>query len=98
MASYPFMPYPAFFIFLGVWEAAVGIALLFKRMLRLALPLFFLQMLGTFGSFALLPALFFQHGNIFLLTTEGEFIIKNIVLIAAGMVIAGYDMKSSGKL
>ena len=92
MASYPFMPYPVFFIFLGAWEAAVGIAFILNRASRAAILLFFLQMLGTFGALILLPSLFFSHGNIFLLTTEGEFIIKNIVFIAASMAVAGYGM------
>lgn len=92
-SSYPFFPYPAFIVFLGVWEAAIGLGFIAKRALPATIALMWLQMLGTFGSLVLLPSLFFQHGNIFLLTTEGEFVIKNLVLVAASMVIAGYEIK-----
>ena len=34
-----------------------------------------------------MPDVTFQNGNLFLLTTEGEFIVKNSVLLGAAMVI-----------
>lgn len=79
---------PAFFIsFLGWWEVVVGIGLLFGVALRLVLLLFWLQMAGTFFVLVLRPELAFQSGNPLLLTVIGEFVIKNLVLIAAGLVI-----------
>jgi uncharacterized membrane protein YkgB len=33
------------------------------------------------------PELSFQAGNPLLLTTEGEFVIKNLLLIAGGLVV-----------
>jgi len=74
---------------LGVVEIIVGLGLLFQVAMRAVLGLFFLQMIGTFLVFVLQPEVAFQDGNPFLLTVEGEFIVKNLVLIAAGMVIAG---------
>ena len=44
-------------------------------------------MLGTFLVFLLLPDLTFQDGNPLLLTTEGEFVLKNLVLLSAGLVV-----------
>jgi putative oxidoreductase len=35
------------------------------------------------------PDIAFQKGNPLLLTTEGEFVIKNLVMIAAGLVLLG---------
>jgi len=55
--------------------------------LRLTLALFWLQMAGTFLSLIILPGRAFQDGNPLLLAVTGEFIIKNLVLIAAGLVI-----------
>lgn len=79
---------PAFFVpFLGWWEVVVGIGLLFGVALRLVLLLFWLQMAGTFLVLVLRPGLAFQGGNPLLLTVIGEFVIKNLVLIAAGLVI-----------
>lgn len=79
---------PEFFIpFLGVWEVIVGIGLLFGIALRVVLLLFWLQMAGTFLVLVMRPELSFQSGNPLLLTVAGEFVIKNLVLIAAGVVI-----------
>lgn len=79
---------PRFFVpFLGSWEALIGLGLLFGVALRLVLLLFWLQMAGTFLVLILRPELAFQAGNPLLLTTIGEFVIKNLVLIAAGLVI-----------
>ena len=79
---------PAFFVpFLGVWEMVVGLGLLFRIALRLTLLLFWLQMAGTLLVLVLRPDIAFHGGNPFLLTTEGEFVIKNLVLIAAGLVV-----------
>jgi len=90
--SFSFMPYPAFITILGVWEVLIGLGLLFKIAPRVTLPLLWLQMLGTFGSLVLNPGLFFS-GNVFLLTTEGEFVVKNLVLVAASLVIGSHDIK-----
>lgn len=77
----------SFVPFLGVWEVAIGFGLLLRLALRLTLFLFWLQLAGTFLVLVLRPDIAFQHGNPLLLTTEGEFVIKNLVLIAAGLVI-----------
>ncbi len=94
------VPPEAFVPFLGVWEMLVGLGLLFAAALRLTLFLFWLQMAGTFLVLVLRPDIAFQHGNPLLLTTEGEFVIKNLVLIAAGLVVGGTvrrDRDAGGK-
>ena len=72
---------------LGIWEIAVGLGLLSGVAMRMVLLFFWLQMAGTFLVLVLRPELAFQRGNPLLLTTTGEFVIKNLVLIAAGLVI-----------
>ena len=72
---------------LGVAEVLVGLGLLFRIMLRTVLALFALQMLGTFLVLVVLPEVSFQDGNVFKLTVEGEFVIKNLVLLSAGLVV-----------
>lgn len=72
---------------LGIFEVIVGIGLLFRVALRLVLGLFALQMIGTFLVLALLPEVAFDGGNPLLLTVEGEFVVKNLVLLSAGMVV-----------
>jgi hypothetical protein len=72
---------------LGVAEVVVGLGLLFRVMLRTVLALFALQMLGTFLVLVVLPDVSFQDGNVFKLTVEGEFVVKNLVLLSAGLVV-----------
>lgn len=79
---------PAWFVvFLGAWEMLVGAGLLTGVALRATLFLFWLQMAGTLLVLVLRPDLAFQDGNPLLLTTTGEFVIKNLVLIAAGLAV-----------
>lgn len=81
------LPADPFVVFLGGWEILVGVGLLIPIALRLTLALFLAQMLGTFLTLVIKPGLAFQDGNPLLLTTEGEFIIKNLVLITAGLAV-----------
>lgn len=81
---------------LGVVEVLVGLGLLVRRLLRVVLALFFGQMLGTFLVFLVLPDVAFRDGNPLLLTVEGEFLIKNLVLLSAGLVV-GSTVKTRGR-
>lgn len=73
---------------LGVWEVLIGLFMLFKKTTRLAVVLLFLQMPGTFLPIILLPGVVFESFP-FDLTTEGQYIIKNLVIISAGIVAGG---------
>jgi uncharacterized membrane protein YphA (DoxX/SURF4 family) len=80
---------PAIFIpVLGVWEAAIGVCLLVPAFIRVGLFLLALQMPGTFLPLILLPEVCFQSIP-FDLTLEGQYIIKNLVLIGAAIVVGG---------
>lgn len=81
---------------LGVVEILVGLGLLLRVWLRLVLAVMFLQLVGTFLVFFLLPDVAFQGGNPLLLTTEGEFVVKNTVLLGAAMVV-GARLDASGE-
>ena len=72
----------------------MGLGLLFGVVQRLTLFLFWLQLSGTFLVLVLRPDIAFQGGNPLLLTVEGEFVIKNIVLIAGGIVVGGTVRRS----
>jgi uncharacterized membrane protein YkgB len=72
---------------LGVFEVFVGVCLIAGKLMRIALPLLVLQMAGTFLVLVMHPDVAFQHGNPLLLTVEGEFVIKNLVLLSAALVI-----------
>lgn len=74
---------------MGGLEVLVGLGLLTGWAIRLTLLMFFLQMAGTFAVFVILPERMFLGGNPLLLTQEGEFVIKNLILVTAGLVVAG---------
>jgi len=79
---------------LAVWESLIGLGLLTGRYLRATLFLLALQMLGT-----LTPLLFFPDETFsifpFAPTLEGQYIIKNVVLIGAAMVV-GATVRGGG--
>jgi uncharacterized membrane protein YkgB len=91
--TYWFLPVKLFALVLGIWETLVGVGLLVKRALHFTLALLCLHMAGTFLALLFAPVLFFNNGNPLWLTVEGEFVMKNMVLVAAGLVIAGHEMK-----
>jgi len=79
---------PSWFVpVLGAVEVIIGAGLLSGRALRAVLALFWLQMLGTFLVLVMQTEVAFQRGNPLLLTVEGEFVVKNLVLLSAGMVV-----------
>ena len=86
-STYPLFPEPAFIIVLGFWEVLIGVGFLCNKMIKATVALMWLQMGGIFSCLVLAPQLFFQHGNLFLLTSDGEFIIKNLVLLGASLVV-----------
>lgn len=71
---------------LATWETAIGLGLVTGRCLRAALLLLFAQMAGT-----VLPLFFFPGETWsrlpYAATLEGQYIIKNLVLVSAGLVI-----------
>ncbi len=88
VASTVYLVPPELFVpFLGFWEIAVGLGLLTGLALRMTLIFFLLQMAGTFLVLVVKPEVAFQGLNPLLLTTEGEFVVKNIVLISGALVV-----------
>ncbi|HSJ05555.1 MAG TPA: DoxX family protein [Longimicrobiales bacterium] len=85
-ATVPFLPGEWFLPLLGLWEVAIGLGFLTGRALRLTILLLFLQMPGTLAPIVLLPERVFTVMPAGL-TLEGQYIIKNLVLIAAALVI-----------
>jgi len=71
---------------LGLWEVAIGLAFLFPPLTRIAILLLALQMPGTFLPLVLLPEVCFSVFP-FGLTLEGQYIIKNLVIIGSALVL-----------
>ena len=75
---------------IGWWEVAIGLTFLHPWTVRIAIALLGLQMVGTFMPLVLLPGVTFQDGRIpYGLTMEGQYIVKNLLIIAAALVIGG---------
>ncbi len=77
---------------LGLWEVAIGIAFLFPPLTRLALLLLIPQMPATFLPLVLLPAVTFTVVP-WGLTLEGQYIVKNLVVIACALIIGGTALR-----
>jgi putative oxidoreductase len=72
---------------MGMLEVALAVGLVVPRLRRIALPALIAHLSGTFLVLLVQPNVAFQQGNPLLLTTTGEFVVKNLVLISAAMVL-----------
>lgn len=81
-------------LILALWESAIGIGLITGKALRLTLLLLFLQMPGTVTPMFIFPELTFVRFP-YALTIEGQYIVKNLVLVSAGIVI-GATVRGGG--
>ncbi|MBL9204956.1 MAG: DoxX family membrane protein [Opitutaceae bacterium] len=86
MMTFGFIPASVSLPLLAIWEVTIGIGFLAGRCLRVTVLLMAGQMLGT-----VTPLFFFPHETFnafpFAPTLEGQYIIKNIVLLSAGLVL-----------
>lgn len=73
---------------LAAWETLIGLGLISGKFMRLTLLLLFMQMPGTALPLVFLPDVVWTSFP-FGLTLEGQYIIKNLVLIGAGLVLGG---------
>ena len=84
--SFGMVPPRAALIILAVWECAVGLGLILAIFLRTTLLLLWLQMAGTVAPMLMFPQEVFSHFP-YAPTLEGQYIIKNLVLASAGVVV-----------
>ena len=71
---------------LGWWEVVIGLTMCIKPLIRVSIFLLFIQMPGTFLPLILLPEICFNNFP-FGLTLEGQYIIKNLIIISAALVV-----------
>ena len=93
----PFGSPEMWLIVIGLWEVVIGVFFFFKRTTRIAIVLLFLQMVGTFMPLIVLSEITFQSNNILLPTLEGQYIIKNLMIISAALVLGGEIIRSNNK-
>jgi uncharacterized membrane protein YphA (DoxX/SURF4 family) len=79
---------------LALWETLIGLGLITGRFMRATILLLFLQMVGTVTPLFLFPA---ETWGTFPIapTLEGQYILKNIVLVTAAIVI-GATVRGGG--
>ena len=84
--TFGLLPQRMAIVILATWETIIGVGLLFGFFMRGTLLLLFLQMLGT-----MTPLFFFPNETFtqvpYAPTLEGQYIIKNMVLISAAIVL-----------
>jgi uncharacterized membrane protein YphA (DoxX/SURF4 family) len=74
---------------LGWVEVVLGLALLAGRPRRLALLAAAVHLSGTFLTFVEAPSMVISGSNPLMLTANGEFVLKNLVLICAALILLG---------
>jgi uncharacterized membrane protein YkgB len=72
----------------GLFECLIGILFLIKGAERVVIPLLLVHMITTAGPLFLLPSETWQR--LLVPTLEGQYIIKNLVIIATGISLAAH--------
>ena len=81
---------------IAVMECAIGLGFLFKVFMRVTGVLFFMHMLATFLPIFLLPEFAFKFAP-FAPSIEGQYILKNLVLVSAGWAVVAPHFAASGE-
>lgn len=84
----PFISFPTFLVLFGLFECLIGILFLIKGLERIVIPLLLIHMITTFGPLVYLPQDSWQ--SFMVPTLAGQYIIKNLVIVAAGIGIAAH--------
>ena len=84
--TFDLIPENVSILILATWECLIGLGLLSGKFLRATLLLLLLQMIGAASPILIFPQEVFTAIP-YAPTLEGQYIIKNLVLISAGLVI-----------
>jgi len=87
-STVPVMPFNIFLVLFGALECLIGIMFLIRGLERAVMPLLFLHMVTTFMPLFFLPEI--TWSSFLVPTLEGQYIIKNLVIIAAAVGIAAH--------
>ena len=88
----PFLTADAFIVILGAIEVIIGLLFIIPRMERVAMVILIPHMITTVMPLFLAPAIAWD--GFFTPTLEGQYMIKNVVIIAlAAMVFADLNKK-----
>ncbi|MFP3984119.1 MAG: hypothetical protein ACLFV2_10570 [Desulfurivibrionaceae bacterium] len=73
---------------LGWWEVAIGLTLLFSKLVKYSIILQFIRIPGTILAFFIHPEICFVDFP-YVPSPEGQYLIKDIIILFAGIAIAG---------
>lgn len=82
------------FVILAVFECVIGVLFLFPKAIRVVFPMLLLHLLIVCSPLLLVPAQVWASA--FVPTLEGQYIIKNVLIVALAVAIAA-NTKPSGK-
>jgi len=92
--TFPFVPEASFLIFLGIVEIFIGTLFFFPKFTRMAVLLLVIHMITTLLPLMLLPEL--TWAGFLQPTLVGQYILKNIVILALAMSV-GMTCKPIGE-
>lgn len=87
-ATLPFMTWEIFIVLFSIYEVIIGISFIIPRFERIAIALLIPHIIMTSLPLIFLPAMTWQ--GFLTPTLEGQYIIKNLLIIAVAMGIAAH--------
>jgi uncharacterized membrane protein YkgB len=87
VVSFGLLPATASMVFVAALECAIGLCFITGKFLRIAVWLLLLEMIGILSPLVLLPRELFT-GPFHAPNLLGQYVLKDVILAAAGMVIA----------
>lgn len=81
------VPYAVGLIGIATLEAVIGLSLITGTFLRVTVYLLIVQLIGIMSPLVLLPGRLFA-GPFHAPTLEGQYVLKDVILVAAAMVVA----------
>lgn len=81
---------------LGIWEVLIGVLLLFRPTVRIAVLMIFIHLPCTFLPFFTASETA-SSDSVMQLTLVGQYIVKNFTLLVAAIIIAGTVNKKSSQ-
>ncbi len=87
-ATIHLVPFHTFYILFALFEMLIGILFLIPKATRIVIPLLLVHMVTTLLPLILLPGATWQ--GFLILTLEGQYIVKNLVIIAVAIGVAAH--------
>lgn len=91
--TFGFIPDNVSIILLALWETGIGIFLIFNVARKTVALLALVHIVFTFTPLVFFPDQVFNEGPLYL-TLLGQYIIKNLIIIAALLSLLNVDLKS----